>query len=147
LRGDVTQHLSELACGEFARSTGAGDHLGQTLGQCALFSALVRCFQTSLPSIADLSAVFGLLAVVTTRLCDVFRCPFMRTVWLVRYLGFLPVTSGFLSVVFSFLVVVSRRLSVVSRRLAVVFGFLCRCTGRVFHVFGDFWRYRSVSCS
>ena len=31
LRGDVTQHLSELACGEFARSTGAGDHLRQTL--------------------------------------------------------------------------------------------------------------------
>jgi hypothetical protein len=31
LRGDVTQHLSELACGEFARSTGAGHHLGQTL--------------------------------------------------------------------------------------------------------------------
>ena len=28
---DSAQHLSELACGEFARSTGAGDHLGQTL--------------------------------------------------------------------------------------------------------------------
>ena len=26
------QHLSELARGEFARSTGAGDHLRQTLG-------------------------------------------------------------------------------------------------------------------
>ena len=25
-----TQHLSELACGEFARSTGAGDHLRQS---------------------------------------------------------------------------------------------------------------------
>ena len=32
LRGDVTQHLSELASGEFARSTGAGDHLRQTRG-------------------------------------------------------------------------------------------------------------------
>src|SRR5439155_1434468 len=32
LRGNVTQHLSELACGEFARSTGAGDHLRQASG-------------------------------------------------------------------------------------------------------------------
>ena len=27
---DGAQHLSELACGEFARSTGAGDHVRQT---------------------------------------------------------------------------------------------------------------------
>ena len=27
---NVTQHVGELACGEFARSTGAGDELGQT---------------------------------------------------------------------------------------------------------------------
>jgi hypothetical protein len=39
LRGDGTQHLSELASGEFARSTGAGDHLRQTLGH---FSPFVR---------------------------------------------------------------------------------------------------------
>ena len=39
LRGDVTQHLSELACGEFARSTGAGDHLRQTLGHSVLLSS------------------------------------------------------------------------------------------------------------
>src|SRR5207247_719208 len=32
LRGYGAQHLSELASGEFARSTGAGDHLRQTLG-------------------------------------------------------------------------------------------------------------------
>jgi hypothetical protein len=38
LRGDVTQHLSELASGEFARSTGAGDHLRQTLGHFSLLS-------------------------------------------------------------------------------------------------------------
>ena len=38
LRGDVTQHLSELASGEFARSTGAGDHLRQTLGHFFLLS-------------------------------------------------------------------------------------------------------------
>ena len=38
LRGDVTQHLSELASGEFARSTGAGDHLRQTLGHSFSFS-------------------------------------------------------------------------------------------------------------
>ena len=32
VRRDVTQHLSELACGEFARSTGAGDDLRKSLG-------------------------------------------------------------------------------------------------------------------
>ena len=37
VRGNVTQHLSELACGEFARSTGAGDHLRQTLGHFSPF--------------------------------------------------------------------------------------------------------------
>ena len=31
LRWKVAQHLSELASGEFARSTGAGDQLGQAL--------------------------------------------------------------------------------------------------------------------
>ena len=31
LRGNVTQHLGELACGEFARSTGAGGVLRQSL--------------------------------------------------------------------------------------------------------------------
>ena len=39
--GDVTQHLSELACGEFARSTGAGDHLRQTLGHVPPFPGRV----------------------------------------------------------------------------------------------------------
>src|SRR5258705_7695639 len=35
-RGNVTQHLSELACGEFARSTSAGNHLRQTHGHWLL---------------------------------------------------------------------------------------------------------------
>ena len=35
-RGYVTQHLSELASGEFTRSTGAGDHLRQALGHTLL---------------------------------------------------------------------------------------------------------------
>ena len=37
-RRDVTQHLSELASGEFARSTGAGRHLSQTLRHLFLLS-------------------------------------------------------------------------------------------------------------
>jgi hypothetical protein len=36
LSWDGAQHLSELAGGEFARSTGAGDHLRQTLGHFLL---------------------------------------------------------------------------------------------------------------
>jgi hypothetical protein len=36
LSWDNAQHLSELAGGEFARSTGAGDHLRQTLGHFLL---------------------------------------------------------------------------------------------------------------
>ena len=35
---DGAQHLSELASGEFARSTGAGDHLRQTLGHVSFLS-------------------------------------------------------------------------------------------------------------
>jgi hypothetical protein len=37
-RGDGAQHLSELASGEFARSTGAGNHLRETLGHSQLRS-------------------------------------------------------------------------------------------------------------
>jgi hypothetical protein len=32
LQRNVPQDLGELACGEFAGSAGAADHLGQTLG-------------------------------------------------------------------------------------------------------------------
>jgi hypothetical protein len=34
LRRKVAQDLSELACGEFARSTRAADHFGQPLLAC-----------------------------------------------------------------------------------------------------------------
>ena len=48
LRGDVTQHLSELASGEFARSTGAGDHLRQALGHASPpVPSPYRCFHLS----------------------------------------------------------------------------------------------------
>src|SRR5262249_27667647 len=41
-RGDVTQHLSELACGEVARSTGAGDQLCQAYGHFTPHSPLKK---------------------------------------------------------------------------------------------------------
>ena len=54
----VAQHLSELASGEFARSTGAGDDLGQTLVTSFLLSCVIgACRAASLRSMKRLRAL------------------------------------------------------------------------------------------
>src|SRR5439155_20299886 len=49
LGGDGAQHLSELACGEFARSTGAGDHLCETFHHSLLCGGALRSARQPIP--------------------------------------------------------------------------------------------------
>src|SRR6185436_10320108 len=69
------QHLSELARGEFARSTGAGDHLRETLGHGSLRSGLMPPSAQSPATQISLSVWGGTACSRSALLCELLENP------------------------------------------------------------------------